>query len=281
MDIDLNLDNYNYNELLTLFHIDKLTESNLKKAKIIVLKTHPDKSKLDKKLFLFFSSAYKKLLHIYEFVKNYKSKLDEERHEFDYEILKDDEEGLHKLLRNDKDFLKTFNNMFENTYIKENNGYDEWLKSNEDVHKTDISTSEMEQMRNNVRNELSVKKEVDGLGTNEYYDFDESTVYSSDVFSKFQYEDLKKAHHESLIPVTNEDYNNVKKYKNVNQLEESRSQEISTPPSLEQSKKYLNKINEQYDQSSIQTAFKLLDNDQKIKTRENDWWKKYKQIKNL
>jgi hypothetical protein len=281
MSMDLNLENYKYEELLCLFKINQLNSENLKKAKKIVLKTHPDKCNLDKKVFLFFSSAYKKLVYVFEFVKNYKSKLDIESYEYDYESHTEDEEGLHKLLRNDKDFSKNFNELFESTYIKNDDGYNSWLKSDEDVHSIEINKQEMENIRNEVRNSLVVKQEINGISSSQHYSFEDQTTYGSDIFSKFQYEDLKKAHHESLIPVTDEDYNNIKKYNNVNQLENSRAKEITKPPSLEQSKDYLNKINKQQEDSSIHTAFNLIHNDEEIRKRENTWWKKYKQIKNL
>lgn len=281
MSIDLNLENYSYEDLLNLFKINELTSENLKKAKKIVLKTHPDKCKLDKKVFLFFTSALKKLVCVYEFVENYKSKLDIEKYEYDYEAHTEDEEGLHEILRNDKNFLKNFNELFESTYIKNNDGYSSWLKSDEDVYSTKISKDEMENIRKEVRNSIVVKQDINGIGSSQHYSFDEQTTYGSDVFSKFQYEDLKKAHHETLIPVTDEDYNNIKKYNNVNQLESIRAKEITKPPSLEQSKEYLNKLNQQQEESSINTAFKLIDRDEQIKKRENAWWKKYKQLKNL
>jgi hypothetical protein len=281
MSIDLNLENYSYEDLLNLFKINQLTSENLKKAKKIVLKTHPDKCKLDKKVFLFFTSALKKLVCVYEFVENYKSKLDIEKYEYDYEAHTEDEEGLHEILRNDKNFLKNFNELFESTYIKNNDGYSSWLKSDEDVYSTKISKDEMENIRKEVRNSIVVKQDINGIGSSQHYSFDEQTTYGSDVFSKFQYEDLKKAHHETLIPVTDEDYNNIKKYNNVNQLESIRAKEITKPPSLEQSKEYLNKLNQQQEESSINTAFKLIDRDEQIKKRENAWWKKYKQLKNL
>ena len=69
--------------------------------------------------------------------------------------------------------------------------------------------------------------------------------------------------------------------KNVNQLENIRAKEIEKPPSLEQSKEYLNKVNKQQQETSINTAFKLINKDEEIRKRENAWWKKYKQLKNL
>ena len=76
MDVDLNLENYTLNDLLKLFNISfNFQEKELKDAKKIVLRMHPDKSKLDKKYFLFFSSAYKLLYNIYNF--RNKSKLNQ------------------------------------------------------------------------------------------------------------------------------------------------------------------------------------------------------------
>ena len=55
MNVDLNLDNYKFDDLLNLFNLSyDFTTEELKKAKKVVLKLHPDKSKLDKKYFLFF-----------------------------------------------------------------------------------------------------------------------------------------------------------------------------------------------------------------------------------
>ena len=50
--IDLNIDNYNLQELLNLFSItENFSEKDMKEAKKVVLRTHPDKSGLDKKYF--------------------------------------------------------------------------------------------------------------------------------------------------------------------------------------------------------------------------------------
>ena len=49
MNIDLNINNYDLKDLLNLFQLDyNFTKDELKKAKKVVLKTHPDKSGLDK-----------------------------------------------------------------------------------------------------------------------------------------------------------------------------------------------------------------------------------------
>jgi hypothetical protein len=58
-DIDLVIDNYDLDDLLNLFKLDHdFTRDDMRIAKKIVMRTHPDKSGMDKKYFLFFSSAY-------------------------------------------------------------------------------------------------------------------------------------------------------------------------------------------------------------------------------
>ena len=67
-EVDLNIENYNLNEILQLFKLDySFNRDDLKKAKRVVLLTHPDKSKMPKEYFLFYSKAYKMLYYIFEF----------------------------------------------------------------------------------------------------------------------------------------------------------------------------------------------------------------------
>ena len=64
--LDLNIDNYNLPDILALFNLPTLfNEGDLKRAKLAVLKTHPDKSQLPKEYFLFFTKAYRIVHQIY------------------------------------------------------------------------------------------------------------------------------------------------------------------------------------------------------------------------
>ena len=57
---DLDIDNYDLKDLLNLFKLNyTFGEIELKQAKKMVLKLHPDKSNLDKEIFVFFNKAYK------------------------------------------------------------------------------------------------------------------------------------------------------------------------------------------------------------------------------
>ena len=67
-DFDLNIDNYSLEDLLGLFRLKyDFNQQDLKTAKMLALKTHPDKSGLDKEVFLFFLKAYKMCETIYYF----------------------------------------------------------------------------------------------------------------------------------------------------------------------------------------------------------------------
>jgi len=64
--LDLNIDNYNLPDILALFGLPTLfNDDDLKRAKLAVLKTHPDKSQLPKEYFLFFTKAYRIVHQIY------------------------------------------------------------------------------------------------------------------------------------------------------------------------------------------------------------------------
>ena len=68
MEVDLDINHYDLESLVALFKIPiHFKVEDLKKAKKTVLAMHPDKSKLDKKYFLFFSKAYKILYEIHQF----------------------------------------------------------------------------------------------------------------------------------------------------------------------------------------------------------------------
>lgn len=53
--LDLNINNYNLDDILNLFQIKSdFGDDDLRNAKKLVLKTHPDKSGLSPEYFLFF-----------------------------------------------------------------------------------------------------------------------------------------------------------------------------------------------------------------------------------
>lgn len=285
MEIDLNLDNYNLEDLLRLFHLDyNFNEEQLKSAKKIVLKTHPDKSQLPKEYFLFFSSAYKIIYSIHQF--RSKSECPKST---EYIVEEDKEKAL--LLRDlskKKNFNKLFNEMFEKHNIKDESvetGYGEWLKSDEDVDTRVATKQNMGVMFEEKKREtkaLVVHNGVTELGGDGYQNLtdDVPESYGSSMFSSLQFEDLRKAHRESVVPVTKEDYDRLPKYNTVNELQMSRASQDTAPKTFQQAKEYLNSRQELQDKQDVQRAYKLAKRDEEVKKTNDLWMSKFKQLQN-
>lgn len=295
--VDLNIDNYDYEDILNLFSLDQdFGENGLKNAKKIVLATHPDKSGLNKEYFLFFSKAYKILNFVYTFREKGNNC---ERKNINYEntdyILNNDENNKElinqlreKKILNPQNFNKWFNELFEKVKINneyESNGYGEWLQDHQEyTNNTEKSLSKMHEEINIKKEELRSKQlskynKINEFNNNEYCDLTNSNVdsYSSGMFSKLQFEDLKKAHTESVVPVSHKDYNN--KYSNIDNIRNERNQQNITPLSIKESNDYLNSEYNNNNYISSQRAFKLAKQEEEIEKKNNIWWSNLKTLK--
>jgi len=284
LDIDLNIENYDLTDLLNLFKLDyEFNEEDLKRVKKTVMQTHPDKSGLDKKYFLFFSSAYKIIFSIYEF--RHKSS---KYQSTEYTVEKDEsKELLLKDLQKKSNFNKIFNELFEKHHIKDEeneNGYGEWIKSSENMDTRSTTMSQMnatfEQKKREVK-DLIPFKEVEEMGQSSgHFDLtrDKPENYTSALFSSLQYEDLKKAHVESVIPVTHEDYLARPKFKNVMELQSHPDYNDTKPLSLSQAKDYLQQKQSYQAQNDVQRAYKLAKQDEISRKANESWMSGFKKI---
>ena len=286
LDLDLNIDNYEYDDILKLFELElNFGQEELKRAKKKVLMMHPDKSGLDKKYFLFFSGAFKILHSVYEFREKANVNLNEE---IEYLAEKSDEnQKLVDKLRDkysSKDFNKWFNKEFNKLKIEneyESGGYGEWLK-NEDEVEVCNNRNEMNEMIDKKKRDLRSLVNYNGINefnNSGYNDLanNKPEEYSSGIFSKLQFEDLKKAHIESVIPVIEEDY--IEKYSSLEDIKLKRHHQNLIPLSEKEGRDYLNnkKIGEDFIGS--QRAFKLATQEREILKGSNIFWSSLKQIK--
>jgi hypothetical protein len=128
--LDLNIENYSRDELFKLFGVSNisLTESVMKECKKLVLKSHPDKCRLDEKYFIFFSKAYNKLKTIYEFQNKIQIKKTADTNEYfdsnQADILNNVFEQK-KDLKDPKNFNSWFNQQFDKHKLEDpnENGY--------------------------------------------------------------------------------------------------------------------------------------------------------------
>ena len=290
--MDLDITNYDYDDILKLFELSKnFNIEDLKNAKKKVLASHPDKSGLDKSYFLFFSSAYKILFSIYNFREKHSSLTNFNNYNDTYCAEKDEinEELINKLInsKSKKEFNSWFNTQFENLKITsdyEKNGYGEWLNDASDEQATlckDLTYMNkiIEEKKKTLRSSMLVKKqEISEFNNSQYCDLTNSKPedYSSGLFSKFQYEDLKKAHNESLIPVTNEDYSI--NYSSLEDIRLKRASQSLTPLQEQEAKNYLNKSKEHENALSSTRAYNLLKQDEVSRQKSERFWSNLKQL---
>lgn len=289
--LDLNIHNYELNDLLNLFKIPfQFGENELKQAKKIVLMTHPDKSGLDKEYFLFFSKAYKYLLKIYQ--------LRQSSTTTNTEYNKDDMwENEHKILidgqiknMSQTEYSSWFNKTFEKMKISDDGsdtGYGDWLKSDEDITtSTAQNSNEMNEYIQNKKNQirsLVVHKDFEEISCGSHYDLlrDTPEYYGSGIFDTLQFEDLKKAHVESVIPITDEDFHNRRKYANMDELNRERTQDIAVNSNqwLNSHESKLKNMKNDDEDINIQRAYKLMNQDEKIRSNYNNFWSDLKKLK--
>ena len=290
MELDLDLENYSLQELLNLFKLkNNFSINDLKITKKMVMLMHPDKSGLEKEYFLFYCKAFRMLKDIYEIRNKRKNSLNNENSKIEYLADDEDDKGkrllVENLLKKDKeDFNIWFNKSFEKINIVEEerkNGYGEWFKSNDDIDTTETTYNMMNQKISEKKEKLSaIIKKTDIMETGQYlssqnYKELDSGVpesYSSNMFSSLPFEDLKKAHTETVVPVSNSDYNKIKKFNNLESYRRERNSQNTKPLTQEEANKYINNKEKLEDNKNIKLAYKLTREEEKTSEANNSWW---------
>ena len=300
-DPDLDIENYNLEDILNLFHLsENFTEADLKRAKQQVLRLHPDKSRLDKEYFLFYSKAYKVVYSIFEF-NNKSTKKDMNTDE--YIPLDTNEENKklalatffekNKKLQKPTNFNQWFNKEFEKQKVADEQsetGYGDWLTSDENVMEETHVTSMAAMGEQFAKRKEEVRSLVVHQGVNEICSNNSVGAsdlageslgnYSSDMFSNVQFQDLKQAHVESVIPVTDEDYASVPKFKNVNEYVTHRNTQDTKPLSEQQALQYLSTREKEESSMSTKRAYELARQTEEAKKRSGQFWAGLMKIEN-
>jgi hypothetical protein len=309
MDLDLDLDirNYELRDILNLFKLPSVfTESHMREAKLTVMRTHPDKSGLDKEYFLFFSKAYKILHEVYQVRAGLSRQKDAK-----YDDVKEDIDARRnansdKLKRmNADEFNRWFNQTFEQNKLhdeEQDSGYGDWLKNNEDNEDNEANEykdldegaswaqrmEQLERRKTKLREQaLVVRSEVQtfdsfnsaGYGLSRECPEEHSSGLNFGSSSSLAYEDLKKAHTETVIPVTHEDYEAVRKYKNMNELQMSRDIDRRTFNYTETAT-IMNRSQQLQMEDDMRRAFKLAQQDEVVRDLNKKWMAQFNAIDN-
>lgn len=297
--VDLDLNNYSLEDILSLFQVpENFNEADLKRAKQQVLRLHPDKSRLDQKYFLFYSKAYKTLFSIWEF----KNKNDNKTMNTDEYIPLDTSEenkqkaletffDQNKTLKDANNFNKWFNEQFEKQKVNtddDDSGYGSWLKSDDNVDNTKVTSmramgEHIDKRKKEVR-AMIVHKGVEDLplqssSGSSILDGPQDN-YSSDMFSNVGFQDLKQAHVESVIPVSNEDYDNMLKFGNVNEFVNYRNNQNTVPLSEIQAQQYLAEREKNESSMSTKRAYELAKQTEAAQEKNKEFWGSIMKIDN-
>ena len=304
--IDLDINNYQLVDILSLFGIPmNFVENDLKNAKKIVLKTHPDKSGLDPDYFRFYSKAYKILFNMWEFRKkgDINKSLNSENTEY---MQCDTEEDKKKLLDNffinNKEFKKPtnfnkwFNDQFNKNKLYDENtekGYENWFRNDKDYEDDNVikgnvgmMQSEFEKRKVKARNlSFVVSKEIEevwdkkSIGGSEL-SRDAPSSFDSGLFSNLGYQDLHKAYTETVIPITNEDYEKRDKFKNIDEYMRFRGNQDTKPLSEQQSLLYLSNRERNSDEMATKRSYDLVKQSEEALNKNNTFWAGLQSITN-
>ena len=304
MDLDLDIRNYELRDILNLFKLPSVfTEAHMRDAKLIVMRTHPDKSGLDKEYFLFFSKDYKILHEVYQVRAGLSRQKDAK-----YDDVKEDIDARRnansdKLKRmNADEFNRWFNQTFEQNKLyddEQDSGYGDWLKDNDaDADNDDADLGEgstwaqrmeqLERRKQRLREQaLVVRSEVRsidsfnsaGYGLSRECPEEHSSGLNFGSGSSLAYEDLKKAHTESVIPVTHEDYEAVRKYKNMNELQTSRDIDRRTF-NYSETESLMARSQQLQTEDDMRRAFKLAQQDEVVRDLNAKWMAQFNAIEN-
>jgi len=147
-----------------------------------------------------------------------------------------------------REFNTWFNQKFEQYKLKDDeqeSGYDEWFRGEDNVEDNETTAEDINEagtwqdkvallnkQKQELRNKYALVEKHDwehagnggGSGGSSGYGLtrERPQEYSSGIFGNLRYEDLKKAHTETVIPVTEDDYHTAKKFRNVNDLQSFR-----------------------------------------------------------
>ena len=294
--LDLDLEHYSLEDLYNLFNIpgSQLDEEILKNAKQIVYKMHPDKSRLDPKYFRFFSNAYKRIYNIYEFQnKSSKKKfVSEEYYEDSNRDVLNHMFETNKTLKDPDNFNSWFNEKFEKHKAPGETdanevGYGNWLKSDEGLYASNenVTKANMNDAFERQKKQLQSLTVYQGISdsfsafSGSLLDNESSTNFTGSAGNNLGYTDLRQAHIETVIPVTQDDFDRMQKYNSISEYKAKRDNVDTTPLSKQESERILMQQSRQLDNQSAALAYKYAQQSERAKQQNQSFFSDIKQLR--
>jgi len=245
-------------DLFGLFEIEELTPDELKQAKKKVLMLHPDKNihKDTTKYYEYFKEAYHKLEQVYEFINRHKKEVVSKT----YQTEELNQSGFYDYCQKKglkEQALNTlFNEVFDNVYISDTEGYGDWLKTEEGLYdKADLEGSRKKAMALVVVDkELKTLQEVDD-------------------------KDIKNAYVQSILPIDAEKvYQETPHFNTVEEYQRHRAK-LAEPVSKKVAEKMLQEKEQVEYKTSLHLSYELLKKTETQAHKMKDYYSKFLRIK--
>ena len=274
---NLDIHMYSLQDLLNLFELTyDIDVESLKRAKKKVLMTHPDKSGLDAKYFLFYKKAFELIVQFYN---NQHRDKQENSQAYDANKHNSLDENNTKQVANTLDklgsnvFQEKFNQLFEeNMTNKPDPSKNQWFTNTDNNYevKEEVNSKNMKQVFDNIKQQQNSMVKYSGVKTmtsnssaNSIYENEEDYI-STDPFSKLKFDDLRKVHKdETVMTVSEDDYQKVPKYNSVDQFVRVRGNQSLNPMEKQEAERQLQQENAVYKQQMMQKEY-----DAKLKSME-------------
>jgi len=272
--LDINM--YSLQELLGLFNLEyDISIDDLKRAKKKVLMSHPDKSKLDAKYFLFYKKAFDIIVQFYN-NQNKPHSVSDNINNASYDAqhhnqLNDSStEKVSSVIKNMKvtEFQNKFNKLFDDNMInKPDPKRNEWFtdEKNDYAINENVTSKNMGDVFNRIKDNQNSMIKYRGVETlnvnsnsgNRFYDDDNNDEYvSTDPFSKLKFDDLRKVHKDqTVLAVSENDINKVQQYASVDHFMRERGKQTLTPLEKQQSEQILMEQDKTYRQRIMQKEY--------------------------
>jgi len=287
---NLNINTYTLDEILELFHLSyNISVDDLKRAKKVVLMTHPDKSKLGPEYFLFYKKAFDVVVQFYENQHKQNQVVPTEEPKYEpinaSNINKSAVKKITSVINemSPSEFNSKFNKLFDaNMSSKPNAERNSWFTKDEpsyqvdgDVNKQNMGAmfDKMKQQQNSsvLSRYRGVENLTSGSGSNLYDEEDNDEYVQCDPFSKLKFDDLRKVHKDqTVLSVSEKDINNVQLYSSIDQYNRVRGQQTLTPLEKSEAENLLSMQEQQFKQRIMQKEYqsnlKTMEYEQKNKT---------------
>jgi hypothetical protein len=270
---NLDIHMYGFEELLGLFDLSyTISLDDLKRAKRKVLMTHPDKSKLEPKYFLFYKKAFDIVVKFYENQNKQNQELSNEKHVYNSDQQHHDKQTTRALNKNinsmDKEkFNNTFNQLFDKNMVNKIDGEkNNWFTNEDTLYKNDdnVNSQNMGTIFDKFKDTqqgLVQYKGVENLymnsnSGNSIYDDDNDKYATCDPFSKLKYDDLRKVHKDQTVfNVSERDIDKVQQFSSVDHMMRERGKQPLNPMEKQDSERILAQQNTQYTEQIMQKEY--------------------------